>query len=205
MTVPDQSPRATTVDHRRAIAERNGAAILDATERLLGRHAPLSMSAIAAEAGVSRPTLYAHFKTIGAIVEAAVERSVNESLAAIEAVEPASGPPGEALHRMAEASWGQLARFEALARGAAEHLSPGALHRTHGPLMAHMLALVERGRRDGTFRTDLPADWLVTMFYSLVHAADEHASAQGVGRAEALELLKTTVTDLFAGRGAAAP
>jgi TetR/AcrR family transcriptional repressor of mexCD-oprJ operon len=204
MTVPDQ-PAPAPFDHRRAIAERNATAILDATERLLGEHVPLSMSAIAAEAGVSRPTLYAHFKTIGAIVEAAVERSVNESLAAIEAVEPAAGPPGEALHRMAEASWGELARFEALGRGAAEHVSPGALHRTHGPLMEHMLALVERGQRDGTFRTDLPADWLVTMFYSLVHAADEHASAPGVDRAEALELLKTTVSDLFAGRRAAAP
>jgi AcrR family transcriptional regulator len=47
------------VDHRRATADRNAAAILDATERLLERGAALNMRAIAAEAGVSRPTLYA--------------------------------------------------------------------------------------------------------------------------------------------------
>ena len=58
------------IDHRRATAERNAAAILDATERLLAQHAPLSMAAIATEAGVSRPTLYAHHKTLGDVVEA---------------------------------------------------------------------------------------------------------------------------------------
>jgi AcrR family transcriptional regulator len=188
------------VDHRRATAERNAAAILDATERLLERNAALSVVAIAAEAGLSRPTVYAHYKTIGEIVEAAVQRSVDESLAAIEEARPDAGPPAAALERMAAASWGALARFEGLARRAAEHVPPGALHRTHAPLMAHMHALVTRGRRDGAFRTDLPVDWLVTTFYALVHAADDHASAHGLSRRDGLQLLQRTVADLFAAR-----
>ena len=40
-------------DHRRAVAERNVEAILDAGERLLERHAQPSIAAVAAEAGVS--------------------------------------------------------------------------------------------------------------------------------------------------------
>jgi TetR/AcrR family transcriptional regulator, mexCD-oprJ operon repressor len=188
------------VDHRRAIALRNAAAILDATERLLSRNAPLTMAALAAEAGISRPTLYAHFKTVGAIVEAAVERSVTDSLATIEAARPEAGPAGEGLHRMAEASWAQLARYQGLSRRAGEYLSAGALHRTHAPLMAHMHRLVERGRGDGTFRTDVPADWLVTTFYALVHAADDHAAAHGMDRREALNLLETTLSDVFLAR-----
>jgi TetR/AcrR family transcriptional regulator, mexCD-oprJ operon repressor len=194
----DTTPPA--VDHRRATALRNAAAILDASERLLGRNATLTMAAIAAEAGVSRPTLYAHYKTIGDIVEAAVERSVRESLAAVEAARPNVGPAPEALLRMAEASWDQLARYQGLTRRAGEYLSAGALHRTHKPLMAHMHALVERGRVDGAFRTDLPADWLVTIFYALVHAADDHAAAHVLERDEALELLTATVSDLFLAR-----
>jgi hypothetical protein len=35
------------IDHRRTTAERNLGAILDATERLLARHAPVSTSAVA--------------------------------------------------------------------------------------------------------------------------------------------------------------
>jgi hypothetical protein len=46
------------IDHRRATAERNPEAILDATERLLATHAPVSISAVPkTEAGLSSPTV----------------------------------------------------------------------------------------------------------------------------------------------------
>jgi AcrR family transcriptional regulator len=156
------------LDHRRATAQRNAASILDAAERLLARRTPLSMVAIAAEAGVSRPTLYAHYRSIAEIVEAAVERSVVGSLAAFQEARPEDGPADQALLRMAEASWRQLERYEALARGAAEHLPAGAAHRSHGAMLAPLQALIDRGRREGAFRTDLPADWLVSLYFALV-------------------------------------
>lgn len=188
------------VDHRRAIAERNAAGILDATERLLANGTPLTMRAIAAEAGVSRPTLYAHYATIGDVVEAAVERSVVASLAAFEAARPGEGAADEALERMLAASWSQLARFDGLARGAGEHLEPGAVHRTHEAMMAPLLTLIDRGRREGAFRTDVPAEWLASMYLALVHGADDHARAYGLERDEALALLTASVRDLFAAR-----
>jgi TetR/AcrR family transcriptional repressor of mexCD-oprJ operon len=188
------------VDHRRATAERNAAAILDATERLLAQHAPLSMAAIASEAGVSRPTLYAHHKTLGDVVEAAVARAIDVSLDAVEAAQPHVGPADEALDRMLAGSWSMLAALEALARAAAEHLPSERLHRAHAPLMAHMHALAERGQRDGVFRTDLPADWLVMTFYALVHAADDLARSRRMKRAKALDHLRATVRDLFLAR-----
>jgi TetR/AcrR family transcriptional repressor of mexCD-oprJ operon len=191
---------AGRVDHRRAVAQRNAAAILDACERLMTPRPPRTMVALASEAGVSRPTLYAHFKTVGDVVEAAVARSVDEALAAIEAARPTEGPAGEALLRMAEASWSELGRFEGLSRSAAEYLEPGALHRTHEPIMDHMRALVDRGRAGGDFRTDLPAAWLVSVFYSTVHAAYEHAVSHGLRPAAGLKLAQTTVADLFAAR-----
>lgn len=187
-------------DHRRAVAQRNAAAILDACERLMTARTPLTMVALAAEAGVSRPTVYAHFRTVGDVVEAAVARSVDESLAAIEAARPADGPADEALLRMAQASWTELGRYEGLSRSAAEYLSPGALHRTHAPIMAHMGALVERGRAGGVFRTDLPPEWLVTVFYSTVHAAHEHVVSHGLDRGTGLALAESTIADLFGAR-----
>lgn len=191
------------VDHRRATAQRNAASILDAAERLLARRTPLSIVAIAAEAGVSRPTLYAHYRSIPDILEAAVERSVVASLSAFEEARPQDGPADQALLRMAEASWRQLGRYEALARGAAEHLPAGAVHRSHQAMLAPLQALVDRGRREGAFRTDLPADWLASLYFALLHGAQEHAAGHDVDRAQALELLKTSLTDLFtAGRTA---
>jgi AcrR family transcriptional regulator len=158
------------------------------------------MLAIAAEAGVSRPTLYAHHGTLAEVLQAAVERAVRSSLGAIEAARPGDGPADEALDRLIAASWHRIARFDALARGAAEHISAGALHRAHAPLMTPLAALVERGRRDGVFRTDLPADWLVTTYIALVHAADEHARTHSLKRDAALDMLTTTIHDLFAPR-----
>jgi AcrR family transcriptional regulator len=183
-----------TLDHRRATAERNAAAILDATERILGRGEPLTMVAIAAEAGLSRPTVYAHYKTVAAIVEAAVERSVIDSTAAFEAARLGEGPADAALLRMVEASWTRLGEFDGLARGAAVHLPPGALLSAHEAMMAPLHALVERGQREGVFRTDLPADWLVNLYFALKHGATGYDAP----REETLRLLTKTVSGLFA-------
>jgi AcrR family transcriptional regulator len=192
---------APIVDHRRATAERNAAAILDATERLVARHTTLSMAAVAAEAHVSRPTLYSHYPSLAVLVEAAAERAINVSAAAVDAAEPAVGPADEALVRVLGVSWSHLARQDALARSAAEHLSSERLQRKHAPLMARMRELVVRGQADGVFRTDLPADWLVQTFYALVHAAADHARAHRLKRSAAQEMLETTIRDVFSAPG----
>lgn len=186
-----------TIDHRRAIADRNATAILDATEQLVADGATLSMASVASAAGVSRPTLYAHYSNLSEVVEAALTRSVNAALVAFEEARPAEGAAEEALMRMLDASWGRLSRQDALARVASEHLKPQRQFALHAPLVAHMMDLVKRGQADGTFRTDLPADWLVRMFYAVVHAGDEHARSSRSSRGDALEMLRTTVKDLL--------
>src|SRR5690242_9821205 len=124
------------VDHRRATAERNAAAILDALDGVAGRGGALTMASLAAEAGVSRPTLYAHYKTLEDVLAAAVERRVLEATAAFEGARPAEGPADEALDRALEASWRQLAKFQPLARVAMERMSASALHEAHRALLA---------------------------------------------------------------------
>jgi AcrR family transcriptional regulator len=190
----------TTVDHRRAVADRNRAAILDALERLLADRQPLSMASLAAAAGISRPTLYAHFKTLADVAEAAAVQMVRQSVATIEATKPDEGPADEAVTRMIEASWQQLAGVEALLNGAAEYLPADHLDRTHAPLMELTFGVIERGRREGVFRTDLPTVWLVRAYYTLIHAADEMARGHGPGREESLAILRTSVLDLLRGR-----
>src|SRR3954452_21908575 len=126
----------TAIDHRRAIADRNRAAILDAVEQLLNERQTLNMAALAQAAGVSRPTLYAHFGTLADVMEAAVERAVVESLSALEAAQPEVGPADETLERRIYESWHPLLKLAGLASGAAEPLPMEQLHRAHGPLMA---------------------------------------------------------------------
>ena len=79
------------------VAERNVEAILDAAEELLRSQGHASISAVAAQAGVSRVTVYAHFPAWTALLEAAVERAVRQTMTALQSVRPEDGPPVEAL------------------------------------------------------------------------------------------------------------
>jgi TetR/AcrR family transcriptional regulator, mexCD-oprJ operon repressor len=186
-------------DYQRAIAERNVGAILDAAEELLEERAAASISAVAARAGVSRVTVYAHFPTWEALLEAAVERAVRRTMTALEATHPDDGPPVQALERMLTAAWQHLARYGAMAQAVAEQLSSQAVTRTHQAVHRTVGALLERGQADGSFRTDLPAAWLVTACIALIHACAQEVRADRIGERDAARILTATVRDLFTG------
>ena len=118
-------------DHRRATAERNVAAILDAAAELLSEQGPASIAAVAAQAGVSRVTVYAHFPTWEALLEAVVERAVGHTTAVLTAADLEAGPPMEALRRLIAAGWQAVDRHAATAAAAARWLSAEAMGRSH--------------------------------------------------------------------------
>jgi TetR/AcrR family transcriptional regulator, mexCD-oprJ operon repressor len=186
-------------DHRRAVADRNVEAILDAAERLLEAGTQPSISAVAKEAGLSRVTVYAHFEDLGQLLEALVERAVRRSVTAIEAAEPERGPAPEALLRVIDASWEQLGRHEGIGREAAAELSSHAMRRSHRAAHRLLRQLVDRGQSEKTFRRDVSPDWLVTSFFALVHAARDEVLARRKRRTDALQDLRLTLQDLFVG------
>jgi TetR/AcrR family transcriptional regulator, mexCD-oprJ operon repressor len=194
-------PDANVQDSRKAVAERNVEAILDGAERLLQRGKQASISAVAAEAGVSRVTVYAHFRDRRRLLEAVVERAVGRALTAVESAEPDRGPAVDAVGRVIAASWEAVDRNEEIARAAAAELSADAMRRAHEAARGVFRRLVERGRSEGTFRTDVSADWLATVCLALIHAAAEEVRAGELERDAAVDALRVTVTDLFVGRG----
>lgn len=189
-------------DPRRAIAERNAEAILDAAERLLQSRAQPSISAVAAEAGVSRPTVYAHFADRERLLEALVERAVRRATAALEASEPDRGPAMEALRRLVASSWQEIGHNEDIGRASATELSAEAMRRAHESARAVLARLVERGRQEGAFRTDVPSAWLVTGALALTHAAAEAVREGELEPDTALSVLTTSV-DRLVGAGSA--
>jgi len=184
--------------YQREVAERNVNAILDAAEDLV-QQGQANISAVAVQAGVSRVTVYAHFPTWEALLEAAVERAVRRTMAALQSVHGDDGPPVEALDRMISAAWQHLARYGAMAAAVAELLSPEAVTRTHQAAHHTIGALLERGQADGSFRTDLPAGWLVTACIALVHACSDQVRAGQIDDHDAVRILTTSVRDLFTG------
>jgi TetR/AcrR family transcriptional regulator, mexCD-oprJ operon repressor len=186
-------------DYQRAIAERNVGAILDAAEELLEDRWVGGVSGFPPRAGVSRVTVYAHFPTWEALLEAAVERAVRRTMTALEATHPDDGPPVQALERMLTAAWQHLARYGAMAQAVGEQLSSQAVTRTHQAAHRTVGGLLERGQADGSFRTDLPAAWLVTACIALIHACAQEVRAGRIGERDAARILTATVRDLFTG------
>jgi AcrR family transcriptional regulator len=187
-------------DPRQATAERNVEAILDGAERLLQRGRQATISAVAAEAGLSRVTVYSHFQDRTALLEALVERAVRRAMAAIESAEPDRGPAVDALRRVLAASWEQLGHNVSIGRASAAELSADAMRRAHQPARAVLRRLVERGRQEEAIRVDVPVDWLVTSALALIHAAAEEVRAGELDAGAALDALLLTVVDLVVGQ-----
>jgi len=192
-------------DYRRVIAERNIEAILDAADRLLGRGSQLSIAAVAAEAGLSRVTVYSHFLNLEALLEAVVERAVKRTMALFDQADLENGPPLEAVERLLNLGWEELDQHRARAQAGLQQLRSAALARSHQAVADRIRDVVERGRNDGSFRTDLPTDWLVKSFLALIHAAAEEVHAGTTDATSARALLTATIRELFLGPGAVNP
>jgi AcrR family transcriptional regulator len=195
-------PETSRLDSRQAIAARNVEAILDAVQVLLQRRQELTISAIATEAGVSRPTVYSHFPERRQMVEALVERTVGRAMAAVAPTEPQSGPAADALRRLLLASWQQIALHQQIAQAASDHLGAESMRRTHEAARSIIASVIERGRAEGAFRSDLPIDWCVSALLALVHAAAEEVRAGRLAADAAIDLLQRTVLAVLATDGA---
>jgi TetR/AcrR family transcriptional regulator, mexCD-oprJ operon repressor len=194
----ERVPPEPTTDHRRATAERNVAAILDAAEALMARGAAASTSAVAAEAGVSRVTVYAHFPTREALLEGVAERTVGRAAASLAAARLDDGPAPEALDRLIAVAWDHLDRGGSIARAASDVLPPAAMARAHEALHAPIRALIARGQAEGSFRTDLPTGWLVATYFALMHACGDAIRAGTLERADAVGVLQPTLRSAYA-------
>jgi AcrR family transcriptional regulator len=161
---------------RRADAERSVARIQDAAIEALASDPEVSMAEIARRAGVVRATIYVHFPTREALIEAVTERAIFEAVGVIEAAEPDRGTPADALRRVVTAAWRALGRFHALVALNVQ-LPPEELRRRHHAILAMLEPLIERGQRDGTFRSDVPTGWHLSMILALVHAASAELQA----------------------------
>jgi AcrR family transcriptional regulator len=184
---------------RRADAERSVARILDAAVDALGEDPDVSMSAIARRAGVVRATVYVHFPTREALLEAVTERAFGEVGEVIASAEPERGDPADALGRVVAATWRTLARYHALiAINTGEHTHE-ELHHRHGAVLGTLVPLIERGQADGSFRSDVPAGWHLAMVMALIHAGSGELRAGRVPTEQAEAALVASVLGAVCG------
>lgn len=194
--MPNPTPkaaRASAPKRRRADAERSVEAILEAGLEALASDPDSSMSEIARRAGVVRATVYVHFPTRTALLDAVMEHAVAQVAEATRSAEPHRGEPEEALQRVLRATWHKLSDFHALLAINTSRLSAKELHRRHQPVMTLFVPLIERGQRKGSFRSDLPVAWHLAMIRAIAHAASAELQSDRIAADDVEQAMLSTV------------
>ena len=184
---------ASAPKRRRADAERSIASILTAALEALASDPDASMAEIARRAGVVRATIYMHFPTREALLDAVMEHAVAQVAETTREADPTRGEPEEALERVLLATWQKLSDFHALLAINTSRLSAKDLHRRHLPVMTQFVPLIERGQRKGVFRRDLPVSWHLAIVRAIAHAASAEVRSGRIAESEVERALLSTV------------
>ncbi|MGO9898769.1 MAG: TetR/AcrR family transcriptional regulator [Solirubrobacteraceae bacterium] len=161
----------------RADARRNARGLLDAAAELLAADPLVSLEQVAAHARVSRTTLYHHFPSREALLDALTDRSVKEVCAALQSARPTEGPAAEAMDRTLTAVWQVVGRYRGLVLINPRRLGRDELRRRLQPALEPVRTLIIRGQRSGAFDPELAPDWLLGLLTDMIHAASTQVSA----------------------------
>jgi AcrR family transcriptional regulator len=167
-------------------------AVLMAAAQLLVRNPGASMAEVAQAAGISRASLHRLVDGRKALVSELAELGIRRGRAALEAAQPESGDPTEALRRVVA----ELVPVADLFNLLYKEQDVDEVY-AQGLDLDHIITeLFRRGQRSGAFRADLSAVWMTEAFYSLLGGA---AMAAQQGRLAARDIGLVTEQTLLAG------
>ncbi|WP_371740807.1 TetR/AcrR family transcriptional regulator [Frigoribacterium sp. CFBP 13712] len=185
----------TTPSTRRAPrrdATANREALMAAAVRLLNTDPGVPLEAIAAEAGLSRRSVYGHFATRDDLVREVTLRGAAR-IGAAAVVQPSSSDPVVQLAALGARLWSEVEHVRVMAqltvRGPLMHVVGEAL----APLRAFVRETVRRGVVEGRMRSDIDVDTLAHLVEGAALSVLDEATARDLGRAEGHRLVMLAV------------
>ena len=181
-----QAGAAAPIRRPRADARRNRERLLEAAKAAFAAAGPdVSLEEIARRAGVGIGTLYRHFPTRDAIVEAVYRREVQQLAGAARRL-LAEAPPGQALHQWMRLFVDYVATKKVIASalGALVGGTTDLYAASGAQIMGAMAELVARAAAAGEIRADADPDDLLRALVGFTYGA-----AQPGWQASALRLI----------------
>ncbi len=210
MTSPARSDPLPWQERQRRLRED---AVLEAAAELLAErgYASTSMDGIAGSVGISKPTLYQHFPSKDAVATAVLLRRLARAAADLERAESAvaAGVPARAaLERVLRDLLARRAGRGATRGGVARALLEGApaLAAARADVWARIGALVDRAKREGECRDDVPTPLILRLIAGLVRGDHgDLVDADADDAPETAAALVSLVVQGLAPRGAGEP
>lgn len=143
--------------------DRARAAILEAAARLLAKDPSATLVEIATAAGVGRTTVHRYFPTRAALVHALAPAAIDRVRTAIATAAPPDRPAPHALAAVAEAVMPLADEMRFLDAGPEVWDLP-EMRDAWWTVTASLAELVDRGKREGSLRADLPTEVAVEAF-----------------------------------------
>ncbi|GIE35446.1 hypothetical protein Ait01nite_084910 [Actinoplanes italicus] len=171
--------------------------MLEAAVRVLGRHPEATVEEVAAAAGVTRQTVYAHYPSRPLLVAAVIDRITAEAVAALDAAVAGSDTVTDALLSWLDVTWQLSDRYPLTRHPSAAVAGPADSERQHEPVVARLEPLIRRGQDAGEIDDTVSAAWLVSATVALGHAAAAEVTAGRMTGDAAAAVLRHSILRLL--------
>ena len=175
---------------KHAIRPRTFAAIVEGAIRLLNVNADATMTEVAVAAGVGRATLHRHFRTKADLLRAIGARCIEETNAAVLAVDSANRPAADRLRALLHAVIPLGDRYAFLRF---ERVEDEVLRAAYEAQLDWTAALVEDLKTEGAVAHDVPTRWAVAQIDQLIWTAWSAVSTWRLSPDDAADLALRTL------------
>lgn len=186
---------------RRSDAEHSATAVLDAAVQVLGRYPDAKVEQVAAAAGVTRQTVYAHFPSRPQLVAAVVDHITADVVAALDDIDVDGRGAAEALLAWLDITWRLFDRYPLLRHPSVSGVEPAESDRQHAPIVERLERLIRRGQETGEFDVALDPAWLVPATIALGHAAGGEVAAGRMTATQTAAALRRSILRLYGANG----